>query len=446
MSHNRKRCKPDDSEDMNDIIPYKKRKIEDATLCAKTSKGTTSMAIIEKEWYKESDELNIRLRDNFCGMKGGKRTTPNIMEEHPKYKTHNNQENIIRTTMLDYFQIKVTQNERNKLDKDESLGISMNVADKGKLLEHLEKGMADIIGMKQVWLTTSGALANMSLLQAILRKELNVYYDQCMHMTVQCMLIQNKNIYLHKFQHNNIDELEDKITKNGSGLIITEGAFSHNGSIPDLKRICDIKQKFDCKLLIDESHSIGLYGTKGGGIMRERGLIKHVDFMTASLSKAWSCPALAIIAINDEKLTNWFEMNSLHCFSSAAPRCLLNRLENVMKFYKSKELKEKQCKMRELIQYTQHCIKENDLDKLIKMDHPILTFPQYPILCHEKQIYEIQGYLMQKCDIFAPIFCSPAWTKPYGIIRIALNVDMERKRVKQIIETIKECREKFNWE
>lgn len=92
-----------------------------------------------------------------------------------------------------------------------------------------------------------------------------------------------------RFEHNNMADLEEKL-KETSGLrsriIVTDGSFSMDGTIAQLDKICDLADKYDAIVMIDECHSSGFIGKKGRGTHEYRNVMGRIDIITGTLGKA----------------------------------------------------------------------------------------------------------------------------------------------------------------
>lgn len=92
-----------------------------------------------------------------------------------------------------------------------------------------------------------------------------------------------------RYEHNNMADLEEKL-KETSGLrsriIVTDGSFSMDGTIAQLDKICDIADKYDAIVMIDECHSSGFIGKKGRGTHEYRNVMGRIDIITGTLGKA----------------------------------------------------------------------------------------------------------------------------------------------------------------
>jgi len=93
-----------------------------------------------------------------------------------------------------------------------------------------------------------------------------------------------------RFRHNDANDLDKRLRRLGrrasSALIIIEGIYSMRGDQAPLSEIVALKEKYDCLLLIDEAHSLGVLGATGQGLVEEAGLSGRVDFITGTFSKS----------------------------------------------------------------------------------------------------------------------------------------------------------------
>ena len=92
-----------------------------------------------------------------------------------------------------------------------------------------------------------------------------------------------------RYKHNDMDDLEAKLkeaSKLRSRIIVTDGSFSMDGTIAQLDRICELADKYDAIVMIDECHSSGFIGKTGRGTHEYRGVMGRIDIITGTLGKA----------------------------------------------------------------------------------------------------------------------------------------------------------------
>jgi glycine C-acetyltransferase len=92
-----------------------------------------------------------------------------------------------------------------------------------------------------------------------------------------------------RFEHNDMADLESKLKEAGearSRIIVTDGTFSMDGTIAQLDKICDLADKYDAVVMVDDSHSTGFIGKTGRGTPEYRGVTGRIDIITSTLGKA----------------------------------------------------------------------------------------------------------------------------------------------------------------
>lgn len=154
--------------------------------------------------------------------------------------------------------------------------------------QDLEKIIADFYGSKKAILFTTGYQANVGFLSAIGGKDDYILIDSESHASIYdgCKL---SNATILHFRHNDPEDLEKRLKrlpKDVSKLVVTEGIFSMRGDSAPLKEIAAVAKKYDAYFVVDEAHSIGVYGDTGRGMVQELGIEDQVDFILGTFSKS----------------------------------------------------------------------------------------------------------------------------------------------------------------
>ena len=141
----------------------------------------------------------------------------------------------------------------------------------------LEEQLANFTGAESALLFGSGYAANIGLLQAIVSSDDLVVSDERNHASLI------DGIRLTKaataiYPHQDLHALEAALTRprRGRALVITESVFSMDGDLTPLSDICDIAERNDAVVIVDEAHATGMYGTRGSGRVEELGLRARV--------------------------------------------------------------------------------------------------------------------------------------------------------------------------
>jgi len=156
------------------------------------------------------------------------------------------------------------------------------------LHRHLEAELAAFKGMPQAITFSSGYLANVGVLAALLTPQDRVVMDSLAHRSLldACRMA---GVEVSRFQHNDMDSLRCELQPGSANrtLIISDGVFSMDGDICRLPDLIAIKKEFGCYLMIDEAHATGVLGAGGRGTDEHYGVQPdEVDIWTGSLAKA----------------------------------------------------------------------------------------------------------------------------------------------------------------
>ena len=128
--------------------------------------------------------------------------------------------------------------------------------------EKLEFELAKFFGYQTATLFGSGFLANLGVISAITSRKDTIFEDRLNHASlVDGARLTGAPIY--RYKHNDLNDLEEKLKKSkepGKKLIITDALFSMDGDIAHLKELSELAQKHNATLIVDEAHSIGVFG------------------------------------------------------------------------------------------------------------------------------------------------------------------------------------------
>ena len=154
----------------------------------------------------------------------------------------------------------------------------------------LERAFADLYDVEDSIIYVSGHATNVSTLGFMYGSRDAIFHDGLAHNSlVQGARLSGATRY--SYEHNDCDSLEEMLRAHRAehryAVIVTEGLFSMDGNIPDLPRIIELKKKYDCMLLVDEAHSLGVLGKTGRGVREYFGFPStDVDMWMSTLSKS----------------------------------------------------------------------------------------------------------------------------------------------------------------
>lgn len=144
----------------------------------------------------------------------------------------------------------------------------------------------------------SGYDANLGFFSSIPQRNDIILYDELCHASIRDG-IQMSNAKSYKFQHNNFDDLEAIIKRCHTELVevyvVTESIFSMDGDTPNLEQLVQLSEKYNCYLVIDEAHALGVFGEHGEGIVQSLGLQDQVFARIMTFGKGLGCHGAAIL-------------------------------------------------------------------------------------------------------------------------------------------------------
>lgn len=181
--------------------------------------------------------------------------------------------------------------------KQHGLGVMMSpifVQDEGDEVLRIERQIAGLLGFAEGIITQSGYSANQGLLEAVAAKDTAIYIDSRAHASLYMGVLSSRARRL-VFHHNDMDNLRDCIEQGGPGIIAVDSLYSAMGDFAPLERLVEIARSSGCLLIVDESHALGVYGDQGEGLVAKKKLSDDVDFITASLAKAY-CSRAGFVA------------------------------------------------------------------------------------------------------------------------------------------------------
>lgn len=153
----------------------------------------------------------------------------------------------------------------------------------------LEDLLSKLYNKESTLLYNSGYHANVGISSALCQKGDVVFSDKLNHASIiDGMKLSDGKFF--RYPHNDMEALERLLKRERANyknaLIITESVFSMDGDIADLKKIVELKKKYNCIMIIDEAHAFGVFGGKCLGVADELGIIDEIDLIVGTFGKA----------------------------------------------------------------------------------------------------------------------------------------------------------------
>lgn len=154
--------------------------------------------------------------------------------------------------------------------------------------KELEAKISDFLGMEDTILYTSCFDANGGLFETILSEEDAIISDELNHASI-IDGVRLCKAQRFRYKNGDMNDLEEKL-KEASGarsrMIATDGVFSMDGYIAKLDEICDLAEKYEAMVMVDDSHAVGFVGKTGRGTHEHHNVMDRIDIITGTLGKA----------------------------------------------------------------------------------------------------------------------------------------------------------------
>ena len=172
------------------------------------------------------------------------------------------------------------------------------------LYTETETFLTDFHDSESALIFNSGYDANVGFFSCVPQKGDFILYDELCHASIRdgIRLSQAKS---YKFSHNDYENLEvlvDRFQSEDAEIyVVTESVFSMDGDCPNVEELVRITEKFNCLLVIDEAHALGVFGDSGEGLMQQMTLQRHTFARIMTFGKGLDCHGAAILGSQNLK-------------------------------------------------------------------------------------------------------------------------------------------------
>lgn len=178
------------------------------------------------------------------------------------------------------------------------------------LHKKLEARLAEYIGKEDVMIYSTGFGVNLGVVSTLTGREDYILWDEQDHASI----IEGRRLSFSnhlKYKHNDMVSLEDQLKKcepDKVKLIVTDGVFSMEGDVANIPEIVRLAKKYNASVMVDEAHSIGVFGEGGRGTVNHFGLTDDVDLIMGTFSKSFA--SLGGFIATDKEITNFLRHHS----------------------------------------------------------------------------------------------------------------------------------------
>lgn len=296
--------------------------------------------------------------------------------------------------------------------------------------KELEQKIADFYQTEDTILYAACFDANGGVFEPLLTKEDAIISDSLNHASI-IDGVRLCKAARYRYQNSDMADLEQQLiaaNENGARfkIIVTDGVFSMDGLVAPLDAICDLAEKYDAMVMIDECHATGFIGKTGKGTLEEKRVMGRIDIITGTLGKALG-GAMGGYTTGKKEIIDLLRQRSRpYLFSNSLAPAIVGASIKVFDMLKNDtSLKDK---LDENITYFKKGIKEAGFD-IIDGDSAIV-----PIMLYDAKLSQKMADLLLEEGIYVIGFFFPVVPKDKARIRVQLSAAHSREHLDKAID------------
>jgi 8-amino-7-oxononanoate synthase len=294
----------------------------------------------------------------------------------------------------------------------------------------LENALAKMFNKEAALVFPSGYMTNLAVLQTIPQKGDLILLDKLDHASI-IDAAKGSEAQFRSYHRTQFDKIEKFLASDeyNRKYIVTESIFSMDGDFADLKKLVELKKKYNAYLIIDEAHAFGCMGKTGAGLAEELGLLNEIDIVIATLSKSAGCNG-GFVASN--KCVIDYLVNKARPFiyttapspaNSAAALCAVEIIIDA---------KDKRAKLKQNADYLREKLKNLGLDTAASTSHIIPV-----IIGDNKKTLEISKKLFEK-GFFVVAIRPPTVAPGTARLRISVQCDHTKEQIDGLVNALRQ--------
>ncbi len=305
--------------------------------------------------------------------------------------------------------------------------------------KELEQKISQFLEMEDTILYTSCFDANGGLFETILTEEDAVISDELNHASI-IDGVRLCKAQRYRYKNSDMNDLEAKLkeareAKIRNILIATDGVFSMDGTIANLKGICDLADKYEAMVMVDDSHAVGFMGKHGKGTHEYNGVMGRVDIITGTLGKALGGASGGYTSARKEIVDMLRQRSRPYLFSNTVAPSIVSASIKVLDMLSANtHLRDK---LEENTKYFREGISKAGLN-IKPGTHPIV-----PIMLGDAMLAQKMAASLLEKGVYVIGFFYPVVPKGTARIRVQISAAHSKEDLDFAISKFKEAKEEF---
>ncbi|MEC5167034.1 glycine C-acetyltransferase [Flavobacterium sp. PL11] len=294
----------------------------------------------------------------------------------------------------------------------------------------LEKKIADFYGTEDTILYAAAFDANGGVFEPLLGAEDCIISDSLNHASI-IDGVRLCKAARYRYENNNMQDLEQQLIKATEAgtrfkLIVTDGVFSMDGLVAPLDKICDLADKYDAMVMVDECHATGFIGATGKGTLEARGVMGRVDIITGTLGKALGGAMGGYTTANKEVIEILRQRSRPYLFSNSLAPAIVGASIKVF------EILERDTVLRDQLEWNTNYFKAG----MKKAGFDIIDGESaiVPVMLYDAKLSQTMANELLKKGIYVIGFFFPVVPKDKARIRVQLSAAHTKEHIDAAID------------
>src|SRR3982751_1256300 len=294
--------------------------------------------------------------------------------------------------------------------------------------KNLETKLSEFLGTEDTILYAAAFDANGGVFEPLFNEQDAIISDSLNHASI-IDGVRLCKAQRFRYEHNNMADLEAKLQESAncrSRIIATDGSFSMDGTIAQLDKICDLADKYDAIVMIDECHSSGFLGKTGRGTHEYRGVMGRIDIITGTLGKALGGASGGFTSGRKEIIEMLRQRSRPYLFSNTLAPAIVGASIAVL------EMLTETTELRDKLEYNTKFFRTEMTEAGFDIragDHPIV-----PIMLYDAVVAQNFAAKLLEEGIYVIGFFFPVVAKGQARIRVQLSAAHDKQHLDKAID------------
>jgi 8-amino-7-oxononanoate synthase len=295
--------------------------------------------------------------------------------------------------------------------------------------QQLEEQLAEFTGRPRALLFSTGYMANMGVINALVNRHDLVLQDQLNHASLLDGGWLSRADF-KRYKHNNLDHLQQQLEQSSAQrkLIVTDGVFSMDGDLAPLPEISAIAAKHNGWLMVDDAHGVGVLGAQGGGIVEAQNLsIDQVPILIGTLGKGFGTFG-AFVAGSEALIETLIQFARTYIYTTALPPAIACATSASLQIIREEQWRREHLQL--LIARFRRGAQQIGL-QLMPSDTPI-----QPVMINDDQLVVLMGQRLREYGFMVGAIRPPTVPKGTGRLRITLSASHTEQQIDQLLDAL----------